>query len=121
MRGTVLIVDDNDELREVLKTALELSGYAVRIAASGAEAMRVQRSAGADILLTDLFMPDTDGFELIDKFRAAYPRTRIVAMSGDSVRTKRDYLHDANLMGVDLTLQKPFAIETLLQALDTLR
>jgi CheY-like chemotaxis protein len=121
MPGSVLIVDDNDELREVLKTALELSGYAVRIAASGAEAMQVQQSAGADILLTDLFMPDTDGFELIDKFRAAYPRTRIVAMSGDSVRTKRDYLHAANLIGVDLTLQKPFAIDALLQALDTLR
>jgi CheY-like chemotaxis protein len=121
MAGTVLIVDDNDDLREVLKKALEQSGYAAHIAASGAEAIRVQKTLAADVLVTDLFMPDTDGFELIEKFRAAYPRTRIIAMSGDSMRTRRDYLHSAHLIGVDVTLQKPFEIDALVSALDTLR
>jgi two-component system, chemotaxis family, chemotaxis protein CheY len=115
--GRVLVVDDDADLRLVLRLALEAAGYAVEVAASGAEALRLQRERPADILITDIFMPDSDGFEAIEAFRREFPGTRIVAMSGGAQRAKLDYLASARLVGADATLQKPVEIETLLQVL----
>ena len=69
------------------------------------------------MLITDIFMPDADGFEAIDSFRREFPGTRIVVVSGGAQFTKRDYLPDAELIGVDATLQKPFDVDTLLALL----
>lgn len=117
---SVLIADDDAGLRSALKLALEAHGYEVRVAANGGEALKLQRKSAADVLITDIFMPDVDGFEAIDGFRKAFPGTRIVAMSGDGKRAKREYLSAAMLIGVDATLKKPFQVETLLQALRSL-
>ena len=114
---TVLIADDNATLRRSLKLALEAAGYSVQLARNGAEALALQRASAADVLITDLFMPECDGFELIESFRKLSPRTKIVAMSGDAQRVKREYLSTAALIGVDAALKKPFRIENLLETL----
>ena len=119
-RRTILIVDDDADTRLSLKLVLELSGYSVEVAANGREALALQRERPADVLITDIFMPDADGFEAIDAFRHEFPQTRIVVVSGGAQFTKRDYLPDAALIGVDATLQKPFEIETLLKTLESL-
>ena len=116
----LLVVDDDADMRLTLKLALEIAGYAVDVAANGREALELQRSAPADVLITDIFMPDSDGFEAIDNFRKQFPETRIVVVSGGAQITKRDYLPDAELMGVDATLQKPFDIDILLAKLKEL-
>ena len=72
----------------------------------------------AEVLITDIFMPDTDGFEAIDAFRRQFPRTKIVVVSGGAQFTKRNYLPDAELAGADATLQKPFDMEALLGLLN---
>ena len=95
-----MVVDDDADMRLSLKLALEL-----------------QRRQPVDVLITDIFMPDADGFEAIDAFRHEFPQTRIVVVSGGAQFSKRDYLPDAALIGVDATLQKPFEIETLLAVL----
>ncbi len=119
---TILVVDDNADLREPLKAALELEGYRVRAAASAQEALALQSDSPADVLVSDIFMPDMDGMELIDRFRALYPRTAIVAMSGDARYAHRqNYLHAAELLGVATTLKKPFEISALLEALERIR
>jgi YesN/AraC family two-component response regulator len=84
------------------------------VAANGREALEVQRREPADVLITDIFMPDTDGFEAIDAFRRQFPQTKIVVVSGGAQFAKRDYLPDAELMGVDATLPKPFDVDALL-------
>ena len=117
---SVLIADDDGGLRNALKLALEAKGYRVQVAANGSEALRLQRKEPADVLITDIFMPESDGFEAIDGFRSAFPDTRIIAMSGDARRAKREYLSAAALIGVDATLKKPFQIGTLLQTLHSL-
>ena len=117
---SVLIADDDASLRSALKLALEAGGYDVRLAANGGEALALQRKAPADVLITDLFMPESDGFEAIDGFRKAFPGTKIIAMSGEGKRAKREYLSSAALIGVDATLKKPFQVATLLQALRSL-
>jgi DNA-binding NtrC family response regulator len=120
MTKRVLVVDDDADMRLTLKLALELAGYTVNVAANGREALEVQRREPAQVLITDIFMPDSDGFEAIDAFRREFPGTKIVVVSGGAQFTKRDYLPDAELMGVDATLQKPFDVDTLLALLNRL-
>ena len=117
MGKRILVVDDDADMRLTLKLSLELAGYAVDVAANAREALAQQRERPADVLITDIFMPDADGFEAIDAFRREYPGTKIVVVSGGAQFTKRDYLPDAELIGVDATLQKPFDVDTLLALL----
>jgi DNA-binding response OmpR family regulator len=113
----IILVDDNADHRLALRMALELAGYRVREAVHGAEALRLQRERTASFLITDIFMPEADGFETIAAFRREFPQTRIIAVSGGGQRAKRDYLEAATLMGVDAAFHKPFEIERLLAAL----
>ena len=113
----ILLVDDDADFRTMLKTALELAGYPVRSARNGKEAQSIQRSAPADILITDIFMPESDGFEVIEAFRREFPQTKIIAISGGTRVMKTDYLATAGLIGVDAALQKPFDVEELLDLL----
>jgi CheY-like chemotaxis protein len=116
----VLIADDDASLRQALCVALQAAGYSVRAAAHGGEALSLQSAKPADILITDIFMPEADGFEAIDRFRSQFPATKIVVMSGDAKRAKREYLSVAELIGVDATLKKPFQLHELLQTLKSL-
>ena len=120
MAKLVLVVDDDADMRLTLKLALELAGYRVVEAANGREAIERQRAAPADIVITDIFMPDSDGFEAIDGLRRQFPATKVIVMSGGAQLTRRDYLPDAELIGADATLQKPFDIEKLLKTLESL-
>jgi len=113
----ILLAEDDADLRLALKLSLEAAGYTVAIAASAQEALAVQRREPAEVLVTDIFMPEGDGFEAIDAFRREFPATRIVVVSGGGQRGKADYLAAARLAGVDATLQKPFEIEVLLEML----
>jgi CheY-like chemotaxis protein len=116
----LLVVDDDADMRLTLKLALEIAGYVVEVAANGREAVARQRESPCDVLITDIFMPDADGFEAIDAFRKQFPRTRIIVVSGGAQFTKRDYLPDAQLIGADATLQKPFDVDVLLRTLQQL-
>jgi len=116
----LLVADDDADMRLTLKLALEIAGYTVDVAANAREALELQRGRPAEVLITDIFMPDADGFEAIDAFRHEFPRTKIIVVSGGAQFTKRDYLPDAELIGVDATLQKPFDIDTLLRTLQSL-
>lgn len=120
MSRRILVVDDEADLRTTIQSALEIAGYAVDVAANGREALAIQRERPADALITDIFMPDSDGFEAIDGFRREFPGTKLIIISGGAQFARGDYLSAARLMGVDATLQKPFEIETLLGALRAL-
>ena len=103
----ILLVDDNADLRQMLKEALELEGFAVQEASNGREALELQRRRPFPVLITDIFMPDADGFETIDSFRKEFPDTKIVVISGDARIAKGGYLKAAKLVGADATLAKP--------------
>ena len=116
----ILLIDDNADVRSSLQLALELAGYVVRTAASAGEGLRIQRREPADVVITDIFMPEGDGLEAIGALRQEFPATKIVVISGGGAeRLKRDYLAAANLM-TDVTFTKPVDIERLLQALQRL-
>jgi CheY-like chemotaxis protein len=116
----VLIVDDDADMRLSLKLALEMAGYDAEVAGDGREALALQKRRPADVLITDIFMPDTDGFEVIDAVRRGFPQTRIIVVSGGARLAKREYLLDAALMDVDAVLRKPFDVESLLRTLESM-
>jgi CheY-like chemotaxis protein len=116
----ILIADDNAALGQSMKTVLEAAGYGVRVARDGSEALAMQNERPADVLITDIFMPETDGFEAIDSFRKSFPTTKIIAMSGEAKLVKSEYLSAAALIGVDATLRKPFQREALIQTVRAL-
>jgi CheY-like chemotaxis protein len=114
---TILLAEDDADLRLALKLSLQAAGYTVATAANAQEALAVQRHNPADVLVTDIFMPEGDGFEAMDAFRREFPSTRIVVVSGGGQRGKADYLATARLTGADATLQKPFDVEALLEVI----
>ena len=116
----ILIADDNSDFAEALKLALEGSGYQVALAGNGNEAISTQVAFGADILITDLVMPEQDGIETLQVFRKEFPRTRIVVVSGAEKLQPDTYLHAAALIGADATFRKPFSVEALLEKLRAL-
>ena len=117
----LLVVDDNEDMRQTMKRLLERLGYEVEIASNGARALEMQARVAADVLITDIFMPETDGLETINQFKASFPRVKIIAMSGGGASIREtDYLSTATVVGADAVLRKPFSKESLLEALQGL-
>jgi DNA-binding response OmpR family regulator len=110
----VLVIEDNVDLRDYLRLALESQGYEVLTARNGQEALGYLDGHPVDVVLTDLFMPEMDGIETIAALRRQFPGVRVIAMSG---RPGVDYLAVARELGVANTLRKPFEIDELLAAL----
>ncbi|HZD20967.1 MAG TPA: response regulator [Burkholderiales bacterium] len=110
----VLVIEDNADLREYLRVALEAQNYEVLTAAHGQEALAYLNGHRVDAIVTDLFMPEMDGIETVAAVRKLFPEVRVIAMSG---RAGVDYLPVARELGVSHTLRKPFEIEELLAAL----
>lgn len=113
----VLVLDDNPDMLASMKLVLEEQGFEVEVCARAAQAFEAQTRRAADVLVTDIFMPDADGLEVIQQFRSRWPRTRIVAMSGGGQRVKSDYLETARQVGADIALRKPFDPAELLRVL----
>ena len=112
---TILVVDDNQDIRAFMSAALEGAGYQAHTAAEGAEAMGMLRGRGADLMITDIFMPGQEGFETISRCKAEFPQTRIIVMSAGTVPgMKHDFLASAGLLGA-ATLRKPFTAGQLLE------
>lgn len=113
----VLVLEDSPDLLLLLRVELEARGFEVASASSGDTALQLMERAAADVVLTDLFMPDKDGLETILELRARYPGARIIAMSGWESRAGMDYLKVAREIGAERTLRKPFGIDELVAAL----
>jgi DNA-binding response OmpR family regulator len=111
MAGTkkrILVVDDNEDLRTTIQALLQADGFDVAVAADGEAALSLHRARPADVVITDLFMPDKDGIETIIELKKLYPNVKIVAMSGWTSTQGSDYLQVAREIGASVTLQKPF-------------
>jgi len=114
----VLIVEDSAGLREIMCIGLQARGYEVEQAADGREALQLQRARPADVIVTDLFMPEMDGIETIQNVKHEFPDTPVVAISGVSTRTGADFLEVAHELGAALVLRKPFTIPELVAAVE---
>ncbi|MFN3681085.1 MAG: response regulator [Nitrospira sp.] len=114
---SVLVIDDDEQVRRMIRDTLEAAGYRVEEARNGAEGLEQYRASPADVVLMDILMPDQDGLESILAFRQQFPSARIIAMTGGSdLIGIMNFLDVAKMLGASRTLQKPFERETLLAA-----
>ncbi len=114
---TVLIIEDNDELRETLVLVLEDQGYDTLTARDGQTGILAFRHARPDLVLTDVIMPGSDGIEAIREIRAIEPDARIVAMSGGAMIGHDYHLRMAKQLGASGVLAKPFEIDDLVRVI----
>ena len=113
----VLIIEDDADQRAMLREVLERSGFDVADAADGNAGLALQRRSPADVVITDLLMPDKEGIETIMELRKLYPSTKIIAITGYGSRHKdADYLLVAREVGANATLKKPFSPAQLIVA-----
>jgi len=116
----ILVIDDDDDLRDTLRAILEGAGHAVYEARNGLEGLAWCQAHSIALVITDLLMPDQEGIETIQQLRALDPAPTIIAMSGGGLFRGQDLLHLATALGADHTLQKPIRARELLTAVQRL-
>jgi DNA-binding response OmpR family regulator len=112
----ILVIEDDADLAVAIQRSLELNGFAVTVESPGGQGLELQRQHPFEIVVTDIFMPETDGVEVITRLTREFLGTKIIAMSGRTERTRIDYLRFAHQFGADRVLQKPFSIDELVSA-----
>lgn len=113
----ILIMDDDDQFREMLKMMLETEGYNdIEDAESGYVGMKLIRKSPFDLVITDIVMPDKEGIETIMEIKKYFPAIKIIAISGGGKIGPDGYLMLAGQLGADKTLAKPFMQSELIRA-----
>ncbi len=113
----ILIIDDDSNVRELIQQMLAPAGYEILTAADGKEGVRVFREQGADLVITDIVMPEQEGLETIRKLLADFPDLKIIVMSGGGgLGEPGNYLHMAEMFGAKYSFEKPVPRVKLLAA-----
>lgn len=112
----ILIIDDNPVIRSMLRMMLEDGGHEVAEAGNGNAGLAQFRERAAEVVITDLFMPEKQGMETIEELIRIAPEVKVIAISGGSgdLSDPHDYLNLARRMGAHATLRKPFQMDELL-------
>ena len=112
----ILIIDDEPNLRSMLRRMLHLAGHQVSEAGNGAEGINLYERDPLDLVITDIFMPKKEGIETIIALHRADPDLPIIAISGGGRSGGMDFLCSAEKLGARHTLSKPFRGDQLLSA-----
>ena len=112
--ANVMIIDDDNQMRSLLREAFLLAGIEAETAADGTEAMRILQSQSFKVVVTDIVMPDMDGFEMIFEMKKNHPGTAIIAISGGGRLNATDYLESARTFGAAAVFQKPLNRKALI-------
>lgn len=123
----ILVIDDEKDIRIVLKQILELEGYDVDIAANGKDGLAKLEQHGADLVITDIIMPGIDGVATVGLIKKDHPRLPVIVISGGGNVAPAAYepgaistsafLASAEQAGADRTLTKPFERQEILGAI----
>lgn len=116
----ILLIDDDDDVRTVLRLTLVHFGHTVIEASNGRAGLELFQRDGADLVITDIVMPEKEGLEVLMELRKLKPSVKIIAISGGGRGSAADYLHMAKKLGAATVLAKPFASEALMAAVNEL-
>lgn len=109
--ASILIVDDEEPLRTLLRRVLEEDGHTVREAANGSAALALYREHPTDLVITDILMPKRDGLDVLLALTREFLDAKVIAMTGAS--GDHQLLQVAKLFGARKVVKKPFTIEEI--------
>lgn len=116
----ILVIDDEPTVLEMLRTFLERRGFDVVAAPHGDAGLQAHASQAVDLVVTDILMPQKEGFETIREFRKKYPDVKIVAISGGGRNDPHTYLKFAKTFGAHRTFAKPLDLDALVESINEL-
>lgn len=117
-RRKILLVDDDAEIVEAIRFALESKGYAVLIARDGNQGLAMAEREAPDLMILDMMMPKRSGFLVLEKLRRTSPNPlRVVMITANEGSRHKAY---AEMLGVDDYLRKPFAMDRLIETVERL-
>lgn len=108
----ILLIDDEEAIRALMRSVLESAGLEVTEATNGRDGVALYRQRPADLVITDISMPEGDGLNLILELTRDFSNVKVIAMSGEREQSN---LNAAKLLGARQTLRKPFSMDTLLR------
>jgi CheY-like chemotaxis protein len=111
----ILVVDDEEQIRRILRLTLERAGHEVDTAADGNEAVAKFDPERHDLVITDIVMPEKEGIETIQELRQVSAGVKIIAISGGGRISPEEYLDWARRFGVHRTFTKPIDRDDLLR------
>ena len=112
----VLLIEDDDGVRVSVSKILASAGHETVVAVNGLDGIDALIRSRFDLVITDLLMPIQEGIETIQRVRELDPSIPIIAISGAFSHDNFNGLDDARLIGADFAVEKPFRVETLLDA-----
>lgn len=115
MCSQILVIEDDRAVRELMLQTLSRAGYNVLSAEDGNEGVNLFRSEHPDLVITDIVMPQKEGFETIMELRKENPDVKVIAMSGGGRHGTEDYLSVARKLGACRTVSKPFMRDEMLR------
>ena len=110
----ILIIDDEETIRVLLRSALQTEGYEVAEAVNGREGLERYRDRPADLVITDILMPELNGLDMLLELTREFLHAKVIAISGAG--EQKNLLDVAKLLGARQTFQKPFSMPQLLSA-----
>ncbi|MDR3557502.1 MAG: response regulator transcription factor [Syntrophobacteraceae bacterium] len=116
----VLVIDDDEQFLNLMKTALSRNKFEVIVAHNGKQGIKMCENTPVDLVITDLIMPEMEGLEVIMELKQKVPNLKILAVSGGGRNDPASYLDLATALGAKCALTKPFSMETLLKTVKQL-
>ena len=116
----ILLVEDDDLVRDMLTQVLERASHEVACATNGEEATEYLRKEKPDIMVTDIIMPKKSGITLISEVKNGHPNLEIIAISGGGRLDPTGYLDLSETLGASVSFEKPIDNTALLMAIDLL-
>ena len=114
----MVVIDDQEAMRSVLQQTLHAEGHRVSLAPDGQTGLQLLHAPQPEVLLTDLYMPQMDGIEILHTVRLQFPVLKIIAMSGGGRwNLAKAVFGDARALGAHSTLATPFTLQALCAAL----
>ncbi|MFQ5785906.1 MAG: response regulator [Alphaproteobacteria bacterium] len=118
--ASILVIDDEPKMRDMLRLVLERAGHSVFDAPNGRAGAVVFRQNRIDLTISDILMPEQEGIETISELKRFAPRTKIIAISGGGRTKNLNFLNIARKLGADRTLGKPFRPREIVDMVDDL-
>jgi CheY-like chemotaxis protein len=116
----ILLIEDNEPIRDMFAELLARAGHEVVAMADGKDAAKRRAEVGAELVITDILMPERDGLEAIGELRRCAPDVKVIAISGGSKIGPALYLNAAKALGAHRTFAKPVDAAALIAAVGEL-